>query len=592
VTIIDAHHHLWDLSAHDQPFLEQPALAPLRRNFLLSELEPQAAAQGVTSTVLVQTITEPGETPEMLALAADGGLVTGVVGWADLEAPGVGDALAGLRELPGGEHLVGIRHPVLVEPDPAWLARPAVLRGLAAVAEAGLVYDVVAEGAQLRAVVTAATATPQLTFVLDHLGNPEMRAEPDGSWLSALRAFAALPNTAAKLSGILSEPPAGQRQAPAAGPVDPTAHLRPYYEIALSSFGPQRLMFGSDWPVSTLTMRYADVVAVACTLTASLSGDEQAAVFHGTARRIYGLRPAGELPGLPAVARRLARPAGLRLACRRRLPRRRLSRLAGHRQRALDGVDPLRQPGECPLELGHHALTGHGAAPHDLLRGLARGDRARRLGDPHPALCLALQQEDLLPDPVQVAAEPDQHLGRHAIALAEQAEQEVLGADVVIAEQQRLAQRQFQHLLGPWRERDVPGWGPGADADGLLHLVAHGVQADIQRRQRPGGEAPFFIQQPEQNVLGAHVVVVQRPGLRLGQDERLPRPVGEPLEHLDRLRISVCACRAVHDTCPPNFVWRLIGDRDRLDRTEGAADEHHLADGDRHAGRHQGAHQR
>jgi L-fuconolactonase len=546
VTIIDAHHHLWDLSAHDQPFLEQPALAPLRRNFLLSELEPQAAGQDVTSTVLVQTITEPGETPEMLALAADGGLVAGVVGWADLEAPGVADALAGLRELPGGEHLVGIRHPVLVEPDPAWLARPAVLRGLAAVAEAGLVYDVVAAGAQLRAVVTAATATPQLTFVLDHLGNPEMRAEPDGSWLSALRAFAALPNTAAKLSGFLSEPPAGQPQAPADGPVDPTAHLRPYYEIALSSFGPQRLMFGSDWPVSTLTMRYADVVAVARTLTASLSGDEQAAVFHGTARRIYGLRPAGELPGLLAVVRRLARPAGLSLARRRWLACRGwLSRVAGHRQYALDGVNPLRQPGECPLEFGHPVLTGHGAAPQDLLRGFAGGGPARRL---------ALQPEDLLPDPVQVAAKPDQHLGRHAITLAEQAEQDVLGADVVVAEQQRLAQRQFQHLLGPRRERDVPGWGAGAHADDLLDLVAHRVQADVQCRQRPGGEAPFFVKQPEQEVLGAHVVVVQRPGLRLGQDHHPPRPVGEPLEHLDRLPISVCACRVVHDTSPANFT--------------------------------------
>jgi L-fuconolactonase len=291
VTVIDAHHHVWDLSVHDQPFLAQPALAPLRRNFLLSELEPQAAAQGVTATVLVQTITEPGETPEMLALAADGGLVAGVVGWVDLEAPGVSDALAGLRELPGADHLVGIRHPVLVEPDPAWLARPAVLRGLAAVAEAGLVYDVVAEGAQLRAVVAAATATPQLTFVLDHLGNPEMRAEPDGSWLSALRAFAALPNTVAKLSGFLGEPPAGQPHAPAADPAQRTAHLRPYYEIALSSFGPQRLMFGSDWPVSTLTMGYADIVGTARLLTASLSADERAAVFHDTARRIYRLPP-------------------------------------------------------------------------------------------------------------------------------------------------------------------------------------------------------------------------------------------------------------------------------------------------------------
>ena len=118
---VDAHHHVWDLSVRHQPWLDQPELAPLRRNFVLSDLEPEAAAHGVTSTVLVQTVVEPGETPEMLALAARRGLVAGVVGWVDLEAPGAGDAIGALRQLPGGEFLVGIRHPVLIEPDPDWL---------------------------------------------------------------------------------------------------------------------------------------------------------------------------------------------------------------------------------------------------------------------------------------------------------------------------------------------------------------------------------------------------------------------------------------------------------------------------------------
>jgi L-fuconolactonase len=289
--IIDAHHHVWDLSVRAQPFLDQPGLAPLRRNFLLADLEPEAAAQGVTSTVVVQTVAEPGETPEMLALAAGSRLIAGVVGWVDLEAPDVAGAIETLRRLPGGDLLVGIRHPVLVEPDQQWLARPAVLRGLAAVAAAGLVYDVVAAGAQLRAAVTAAAATPQLEFVLDHLGNPELAAQMDESWASTLRAFAALPNTAGKLSGILGEPPAGQASLPAAGSDAQTRHLWPYYEIALSSFGPQRLMFGSDWPVSTVTMNYPDIVATARTLTHGLSQDERTAVFHDTARRVYRLVP-------------------------------------------------------------------------------------------------------------------------------------------------------------------------------------------------------------------------------------------------------------------------------------------------------------
>jgi L-fuconolactonase len=289
VTIVDAHHHVWDLTAADQPWLAQSELAPLRRNFALSDLKPEAVAQGVTATVLVQTVTEPEETPEMLALAAADDLVAGVVGWVDLEAPGVRDAVAALRQRPGGDLLVGIRHPLLTEPDPGWLARPAVRRGLAAVAAAGLVFDVVGEPRQLAAAVTAAAATPELTFVLDHLGNPDVCAGVDELWASAVRALAALPNTVAKLSGILAEPAIPDD---AARPADgaQTGHIRPFYEIALSGFGPGRLMFGSDWPVSTLTASYADVHAAARSLTADLSQAEQAAVFRDTAVRAYGLK--------------------------------------------------------------------------------------------------------------------------------------------------------------------------------------------------------------------------------------------------------------------------------------------------------------
>jgi L-fucono-1,5-lactonase len=282
MSIIDAHHHVWDLSVHAQPFLDQPGLEPLRRNFLLADLEPEAAAQGVTSTVVVQTITKPEETPELLTLAATSDLVAGVVGWVDLEAPGVPDAIAALRQLPGGDRLVGIRHTVLTEPDPDWLARPTVLRGLAAVADAGLVYDVVAAGEQLRAAVTAATATPQLTFVLDHLGNPDVGSGVDESWANTFRAFAALPNTVGKFSGFLGELPPGRADLA-------DALLRPHYEIAMAGFGPDRLMFGSDWPVSTMHAGYAGVSAAAHALTADLSEAEQSAIFSGTARRIYHL---------------------------------------------------------------------------------------------------------------------------------------------------------------------------------------------------------------------------------------------------------------------------------------------------------------
>lgn len=287
--VIDAHQHFWDVSAHDQPWLRSdPGLAPLLRNFTPADLSPLAAASGVTATVVVQTVAEPWETPELLALADGPGLVAGVVGWADLTSPDVAEALAALRELPGGDRLVGVRHPVLVEPDPDWLARPDVLRGLAAVAAAGLAYDVVGEPRHLPAVVTAATRLPQLTFVLDHLGNPDVspHASPAASqpWASAVTRLAALPNTTAKLSGILGVP------APPGTGAGSVAHIRPYYDFVLSDFGPNRLMFGSDWPPCTLDASYAQVCAVARSLTAGLSDSEQEAIFSRTVRRAYRLR--------------------------------------------------------------------------------------------------------------------------------------------------------------------------------------------------------------------------------------------------------------------------------------------------------------
>jgi L-fuconolactonase len=290
--IVDSHHHLWDLSAHDQPFLASaPELAPLLRDFTTADLAPLAAAAGVTATVVVQTVSEPGETAELLQIAAGPSVVSAVVGWVDVTAPDAADALAELAALPGSAALAGIRNPAMTEPDPGWLARPDVLRGLAAVAAAGLTFDVVCRPEQLPAATQAAAALPGLVVVLDHLGNVEVEPAAgetsvvDERWAAAFRAFAALPNTVAKLSGFLSVP------APAAWP--PVAHLRPYYRIALESFGPQRLMFGSDWPVSTLGSPYGDVVGAARALTSDLSPAEQEAIFGGTARRVYQIENGG-----------------------------------------------------------------------------------------------------------------------------------------------------------------------------------------------------------------------------------------------------------------------------------------------------------
>ena len=277
---VDAHHHVWDLDVRDQTWITGDALRPLRRNFGLDELAPQATAAGVTATVLVQTITVPEETPEFLALAGGHDLVAGVVGWTDLTAPDVADALAALRAGPGGEWLAGIRHQVQGEPDPEWLVRPDVLRGLAAVADAGLAYDLLTLPHQLPAAVACAQRLPGLTFVLDHCSKPPIAAGELEPWATRIRALATQPNVSCKLSGLVTETDWAQWS---------VADLKPYVEVVLDAFGPERVAFGSDWPVCTLAAGYAEVVAAAEELTAGLSSADRDAVFGGTARRVYGL---------------------------------------------------------------------------------------------------------------------------------------------------------------------------------------------------------------------------------------------------------------------------------------------------------------
>ncbi|MEV5603483.1 amidohydrolase family protein [Streptomyces sp. NPDC052299] len=279
--VVDAHHHVWDLAVRDQDWITGEALAPLRRDFTLADLEPEAHAAGVSATVLVQTVTVAEETPEFLALADRRELVAGVVGWTDLTAPDIADTLAALRELPGGDRLVGLRHQVQGEPDPEWLLRPDVLRGLAAVADAGLVYDLVVLPHQLPAATRAAAALPELVLVLDHAGKPPVATGRTRPWADDLRAFAALPNTVCKLSGLVTE---------ADWRTWTTDGLRPYAETVIDAFGPGRLMFGSDWPVCRLAATYTEVLDTARALIQDLSDDERAAVLAATAERVYGLR--------------------------------------------------------------------------------------------------------------------------------------------------------------------------------------------------------------------------------------------------------------------------------------------------------------
>jgi L-fuconolactonase len=275
---VDAHHHLWDLAVRDQPWISGEAMAPLRRTFSVEDL--LAAANGVDATVLVQTLTVPEETPELLALAERHELIAGVVGWIDLTAPDAAGALAALRELPGGERLVGIRHQVQSEPDARWLCRPDVRRGLQAVASAELAYDLLTIPVQLPAAIDTVRALPDLRFVVDHLSKPPIASGVLEPWATQMRALAEHDNVVCKLSGMVTE---------ADWKGWSIADLRPYAETVLDAFGPERVMFGSDWPVCLLAASYDAVLTAADELAGSLSAAERAEIFEGTARRSYTL---------------------------------------------------------------------------------------------------------------------------------------------------------------------------------------------------------------------------------------------------------------------------------------------------------------
>jgi len=284
--MIDAHHHLWDLSVREQPWLtgDQPwateeELRPLRKSFTVADLETVARPEDVTGTVVVQVLADPAETADLLAIAQHDNIVRAVVGWADLTRPDVADQIAAYRELPGGGRLAGVRHPMLAEPDPDWLARPAVREGLRQLAAAGLCFDLTVFARQLPLSAATARSVPDCVFVLDHLGAPPAEGGDGGAWAAGIADLGRCDNVVCKLSGAHTSPVSA-------------AELRPYYEAALAAFGPDRLMFGSDWPVSSLTAPYAEISGMYRELIVDLPESEQHAILDGTAQRIYRPRPA------------------------------------------------------------------------------------------------------------------------------------------------------------------------------------------------------------------------------------------------------------------------------------------------------------
>jgi len=274
--VVDAHHHLWDPAHRRYPWMAGDALAPIRRRFDAGDLKPLLDASGIDRTVVVQTVSSLKETREFLQTAVENDFIAGVVGWVDLTDRSVAKTIAGLKTSKGGSFLVGIRHQVHDEPDPEWLLREDVQRGIAAVGEAGLVYDILVRTRELPAAVETVKRHPGVSFVIDHAAKPRIAAGAwDAEWEKALAPMAGHANVTCKLSGLVTEAD-WKSWAP--------GQLEPYVNRVLDWFGPERCMFGSDWPVCLLAASYAEVVET----MRSIVGDD-ANVFGETATRVYGL---------------------------------------------------------------------------------------------------------------------------------------------------------------------------------------------------------------------------------------------------------------------------------------------------------------
>ncbi|MCB2175334.1 MAG: amidohydrolase family protein [Actinomycetales bacterium] len=278
--LVDAHLHTWDRSRHPQPWIDPTTMAAIDRDYPAPAAVAELAALGVSGCVAVQCVNEIGETVDLLADAGELPSVRGVVGWLDLTAD-VPAQVQTLRAGRGGDALVGVRHVTFVEPDERWLARADVGRGLAALADAGLTYDLLIAHHQLRLAAEVARRHPSTGFVLDHLGKVPMTSTDLVTWARDLAEVATCPNVAVKVSGVVTEDHWDSWT---------TERLRPVVEHALETFGPQRMLFGSDWPLVELAGGYRRWLDAYLELTDDLTESEREAIDGGNAIRVYGLR--------------------------------------------------------------------------------------------------------------------------------------------------------------------------------------------------------------------------------------------------------------------------------------------------------------
>jgi L-fuconolactonase len=281
--VIDAHHHLWQRSRGDYEWLDSrtnPGLAPIERDYLLEDYQRLAAANGIAGSVLVQAAQTSAETRWLLAQAhASNGLVLGVVGWIDMGAGDAPDVLSALAQDP----LLRSIRPMLQDiPDVDWVLQPRLAAAFRALLELGLSFEVLIRPPHLRSSLTLLTRYPDLRAIIDHCAKPDIAGGMWRSWADGMRRIALETRAYCKLSGLVTE----------ARPDWKIDDLRPYVEHVVECFGPQRVIWGSDWPVMTLNSDYARWLDAAKQLIAPLSPSDQSGIMGGNAMRFYRLEAA------------------------------------------------------------------------------------------------------------------------------------------------------------------------------------------------------------------------------------------------------------------------------------------------------------
>lgn len=274
---IDAHQHFWNYN-HDEYGWIDDSMAALRRDFLPADLEPELNSSSFAGSVAVQARQTLEETRWLLELADHTPTILGVVGWVDLCSVEVRSQLATFAKHP---KFVGVRHIVQSEPDDRFLLRPDFLRGISLLEEFDLAYDILIYPRHLAVAAEFVERFPRQRFVLDHMAKPQIKTQEIDRWTRDLRRLALFPNVFCKLSGLITESD-WRRWTP--------EDIAPYLDVAFESFGADRLMIGSDWPVCLVAATYSRTVDTVKNYVSGHSSETYAAVLGGNARRFWRLK--------------------------------------------------------------------------------------------------------------------------------------------------------------------------------------------------------------------------------------------------------------------------------------------------------------